>query len=225
MPRFFCRPRLAALSRRALRAPAAGTKALKPWRRQGIWEAALALLCGNEIPFYYALAGDSMETVFPLTALSVGQQARIVRIEARGELARRIQEILAETGCEKVNIIAHSKGGLDSRAAIAHAGCAPFVATLTTINTPHRGCIFAEYLLGKVPEAARQKAASAYNAARWPCAAPRPPLPCAAKRRAPFWCARTDQGIATLQCCGGVNAASAVATQKVMGKDSSSSYG
>ena len=93
MPRFFCRPRLAALSRRALRAPAAGTKALKPWRRQGIWEAALALLCGNEIPFYYALAGDSMETVFPLTALSVGQQARIVRIEARGELARRIRDM------------------------------------------------------------------------------------------------------------------------------------
>lgn len=93
MPRFFCRLRLAALSRRALRAPAAGTKALKPWRRQGIWEAALALLCGNEIPFYYALAGDSMETVFPLTALSVGQQARIVRIEARGELARRIRDM------------------------------------------------------------------------------------------------------------------------------------
>lgn len=40
---------------------------------------------------------------------------------------------------------------------------APYVATLTTINTPHRGCIFAEYLLGKVPEAARQKIAAAYN--------------------------------------------------------------
>ena len=34
-----------------------------------------------------------METVFPLTALSVGQQARIVRIEARGELARRIRDM------------------------------------------------------------------------------------------------------------------------------------
>lgn len=95
-----------------------------------------------------------------------GRQQSAAAVEDSGrELARRIQEILAETGCEKVNIIAHSKGGLDSRAAIAHAGCAPFVATLTTINTPHRGCIFAEYLLGKVPEAARQKAASAYNAA------------------------------------------------------------
>lgn len=41
----------------------------------------------------------------------------------------------------------------------------PYVATLTTINTPHRGCIFAEYLLGKVPEAARRKIAETYNAA------------------------------------------------------------
>ena len=94
-----------------------------------------------------------------------GQQQSAASVEDSGrELAARIREILKETGCEKVNIIAHSKGGLDSRAAIAHAGCAPFVATLTTINTPHRGCIYAEYLLNKVPEAARQKVAAAYNA-------------------------------------------------------------
>lgn len=95
-----------------------------------------------------------------------GQQQSAGAVEDSGrELAARIRQIVEETGCGKVNIIAHSKGGLDSRAAIAHAGCAPCVATLTTINTPHRGCIFAEYLLGKVPEAARQNIAAAYNAA------------------------------------------------------------
>lgn len=95
-----------------------------------------------------------------------GQQQSAAAVEDSGkELAARIREILEETGCEKVNIIAHSKGGLDSRAAIAHCGMAPYVATLTTINTPHRGCICAEYLLNKVPEAARQKVAAAYNAA------------------------------------------------------------
>ena len=95
-----------------------------------------------------------------------GQQQSAAAVEDSGkELAERIRQIVEETGCEKVNIIAHSKGGLDSRAAIAHAGCAPYVATLTTINTPHRGCIFAEYLLGKVPQAARLKIAAAYNAA------------------------------------------------------------
>lgn len=95
-----------------------------------------------------------------------GQQQSAAAVEDSGkELAARIRQIVEETGCEKVNIIAHSKGGLDSRSAIAHAGMAPFVASLTTINTPHRGCIFAEYLLGKVPEAVRQKIAAAYNAA------------------------------------------------------------
>ena len=94
-----------------------------------------------------------------------GQQQSAASVEDSGrELAARIRAILDETGCEKVKIIADSKGGLDSRAAIAHAGCAPYVATLTTINTPHRGCIYAEYLLNKVPEAARQKVAAAYNA-------------------------------------------------------------
>ena len=98
-------------------------------------------------------------------AVYYGQQQSAAAVEDSGkELAARIREILEETGCEKVNIIAHSKGGLDSRAAIAHCGMAPYVATLTTINTPHRGCIYAEYLLNKVPEVARQKVAAAYNA-------------------------------------------------------------
>ncbi len=95
-----------------------------------------------------------------------GRQQSAAAVEDSGrELAERIRQIVEETGCEKVNIIAHSKGGLDSRAAVAHCGMAPYVATLTTINTPHRGCIFAEYLLGKVPQAARLKIAAAYNAA------------------------------------------------------------
>lgn len=99
-------------------------------------------------------------------ALYYGQQQSAAAVEDSGrELAERIRQILAETGCGKVNIIAHSKGGLDSRAAIAHQGMAPYVASLTTINTPHRGCIFAEYLLEKIPAAARQKIADTYNAA------------------------------------------------------------
>ena len=63
------------------------------------------------------------------------------------ELARRLRDVLRETGAEKVNIIAHSKGGLDSRWAITKLGLAPQVASLTTINTPHRGCVFAQHLL------------------------------------------------------------------------------
>lgn len=68
------------------------------------------------------------------------------------ELAERIHQIINETGCQKVNVIAHSKGGLDMRAAIAFTDVVSYVASLTTINTPHRGCQFADYLLTQIPE-------------------------------------------------------------------------
>ena len=79
------------------------------------------------------------------------------------ELTRRIRAIREETGCEKVNIIAHSKGGLDCRYAISELGAAPYVASLTTINTPHRGCLFAECLLHKISPKIQHKIAQTYE--------------------------------------------------------------
>lgn len=65
-----------------------------------------------------------------------GSQQSAASVASCGqELAERIRAIVQETGCEKVNIIAHSKGGLDSRYAISACGMAPYVASLTTINT------------------------------------------------------------------------------------------
>lgn len=84
--------------------------------------------------------------------------------DSGAELCRRIEAIVKESGCEKVNIIAHSKGGLDSRAAISQ-GAAPYVASLTTINTPHGGCQFADYLLDIAPDSLKDKVAKTYNLA------------------------------------------------------------
>lgn len=81
------------------------------------------------------------------------------------ELEKRILQIVEETGCEKVNIIAHSKGGLDSRTAIANTTAGQYIASLTTINTPHRGCEFADYLLTKIPEEIKNTIAGNYNRA------------------------------------------------------------
>ena len=67
------------------------------------------------------------------------------------ELVQRVKQIVEETHCEKVNIIAHSKGGLDARYAIANLGLNKYVASLTMINTPNHGCVFADYLLSKMP--------------------------------------------------------------------------
>ncbi|MBQ6425851.1 MAG: hypothetical protein IJJ92_03570 [Clostridia bacterium] len=61
-------------------------------------------------------------------------------VETNAEaIARRIDEILSETGCGKVNIIAHSKGGLDARMAASRLGCGDKIASITTVATPHRG--------------------------------------------------------------------------------------
>ena len=83
--------------------------------------------------------------------------------DSAAELKSRIVEILAETGDEKLNIIAHSKGGLDCRYAISKLGIADKVASLTTINTPHKGCLFADYLLSKIPSEIKNKVATTYN--------------------------------------------------------------
>lgn len=79
------------------------------------------------------------------------------------ELAERIKNIIEETGCEKLNVIAHSKGGLDTRYAMQYLGMSEYIASLTTINTPHRGCKFADYLLEKAPFSFKNKIASTYN--------------------------------------------------------------
>lgn len=93
------------------------------------------------------------------------QQSSISIKDSAIEIAGRIQEILKQTGSEKVNIIAHSKGGLDCRYAISCLGMDKYTASLTTINTPHRGCVFAEWLLSHAPEGLKNEIADKYNKA------------------------------------------------------------
>ena len=54
-------------------------------------------------------------------------------------VAARIDAILAETGAARVNLIAHSKGGLEARMAASSLGYGAKIASITTIATPHRG--------------------------------------------------------------------------------------
>ena len=69
-------------------------------------------------------------------------------IESNGEfLAGRIKEIIAQSGAEKLNVIAHSKGGLDMRYAISTLKMSQYIASLTTISTPHHGSLTADRLL------------------------------------------------------------------------------
>ncbi|MCR5507959.1 MAG: triacylglycerol lipase [Lachnospiraceae bacterium] len=96
--------------------------------------------------------------------LYYGEHQSAASVEDCGrELAARIKDIVTQTGCGKLNVIAHSKGGLDMRYAISECGADKYVASLTTINTPHRGCEFADYLLDKIPAKEQQLIADAYN--------------------------------------------------------------
>jgi len=67
------------------------------------------------------------------------------------DIKNKIMDIVKETGCEKVNIIAHSKGGLDARYMISKLDMGDYVASLTMMSSPHRGCKFVD-IACKLPD-------------------------------------------------------------------------
>jgi triacylglycerol lipase len=66
------------------------------------------------------------------------------------QLVAQIQEILDTTGYEKVNLIAHSQGGLDARV-VAHDH-PELVASVVTFATPHHGTKVADIALKLVSD-------------------------------------------------------------------------
>ena len=80
-----------------------------------------------------------------------GHQDSVGSVESNADIiAKSLDEILAKTGAEKVNILAHSKGGLEARYLINH-GYADKVASVTTIDTPHHGSKTVDFLM-KAPK-------------------------------------------------------------------------
>jgi triacylglycerol lipase len=81
-----------------------------------------------------------------------GQDAYGIISHNAAVLKKNILEVLEATKSRKVNIIAHSRGGLDSRYMISILGMEDKVASLTTIATPHRGSSMADLIMKRVPE-------------------------------------------------------------------------
>ncbi len=70
--------------------------------------------------------------------------------QARAEnLAVQIRNMLEQSDQEKVHIIGHSMGGLDSRRMIVQENMADKVASVTSIGTPHHGTSFADFGLAQ----------------------------------------------------------------------------
>jgi len=107
----------------------------------------------------YANDREKMETFWgriPRTLEESGIKVFLGNTDAWGDyetnaemLHNTIEKILHETNSEKVNIIAHSKGGLDSRYCIWKYDYGDKVASLTTISTPHRGSELADLIFSQ----------------------------------------------------------------------------
>jgi triacylglycerol lipase len=79
--------------------------------------------------------------------VGIGAEVHRPRVSSAASIAVRADELarlVRLIPAKKVNVIAHSMGGLDARYAIAKLGLADRVATLVTIGTPHLGTPLAD---------------------------------------------------------------------------------
>ena len=78
---------------------------------------------------------------------ALGCHAHAVRLPGAASVPERARILVAKIealGHPRVDIIAHSLGGLDARYAIAKLGLASKVRSLVTVGTPHRGTPLAD---------------------------------------------------------------------------------
>ena len=87
------------------------------------------------------------------TLIDAGFDAYTANIDAFGtiennahQLKDTITDILEKSGADKVNIIAHSKGGLDTKYMLTQLDGVDLVASFTTLCTPHKGSVIATHV-------------------------------------------------------------------------------
>ncbi len=81
---------------------------------------------------------------------SLGCHAHAVRLPMASSVPARAAQLVAAIEAlphDRIDLIAHSLGGLDARYALAKLGLAKRVRSLVTIGTPHRGSPIADLML------------------------------------------------------------------------------
>lgn len=58
---------------------------------------------------------------------------------------------MEKTKKDKINIIGHSKGGLEARYLASRLGMDEHISSITTLGTPHQGTHLADIILGRLP--------------------------------------------------------------------------
>lgn len=94
----------------------------RDWKRLGYWGRIPKALEARGARIYFG-----------------GQDGWATVEDNAGVLARRVEGVLAETGAEKLHLIAHSKGGLEARLLASSMGLGGRIASVTTISTPNHG--------------------------------------------------------------------------------------
>ena len=80
----------------------------------------------------------------------LGCDAHAVRLPASASVPDRAKELVSAIEAlphARIDLIAHSLGGLDARYALTHLGLAKKVRSLVTVGTPHRGTPLADLAL------------------------------------------------------------------------------
>jgi triacylglycerol lipase len=91
---------------------------------------------------FYGVAASLRAAGYSVSEASVPPY-NSVPVRAR-YLAAQVDQVLRASSAAKVNLVAHSMGGLDARYLISSLGYGNRVASLTTISTPHRGSYVAD---------------------------------------------------------------------------------
>ncbi|MBA3542482.1 MAG: alpha/beta fold hydrolase [Deltaproteobacteria bacterium] len=90
---------------------------------------------------------------------TLGCHAHAVRLPFAASVPARAKELVAAIDAlphERIDLIAHSLGGLDARYALARLGLDRRVRSLVTIGTPHRGTPIADLVVGGMFDRARR---------------------------------------------------------------------
>lgn len=105
---------------------------------------------GNSGPLdYFNGVGDALtgagETDIFFTAVSPYTSSA----DRAAQLSPQLEAIFAATHAEKINLVAHSQGGLDARllASPAGLGYGDRIASITTVSTPHYGTKVADLVI------------------------------------------------------------------------------
>ncbi len=106
------------------------------------------------LEYFYEIPGLLTDRGYPIFVAVLDPYNSV---EVRSEqLAAQVDEFLTAGRARKVNIIAHSQGGLDSRRMISTLGYGDRVSALITFATPHQGTPVTDVALGLLPGAGEE---------------------------------------------------------------------